>query len=190
MKMTSTPGNWEDFSHFLPGSELRGKEKTHHLWYYGNNVNAPVLSESNGAAIAERLKAWPEDFNLSTVGGALRGTKYHSVLVRVRDEQGNVTPAAVELEKIKSDLESLVVLDDEDYSERCETQNVNYLEDEIRRLTDWGPPQGDYPEAAWRLYDHFQREGWDVQSEDWMPDHADLLEALPLIGMVSYKEEE
>lgn len=193
MTMTDTikPANWHSFSYFIAYGELEAKAATHYLWQYANNVNSPILGESNGAQIRKIFDRVGVDYEHTQVGGGLKGTEIYAFLVRVADDQGQPIKKAVDtIKEIWQDLEDYPILDDEDYAERVEAANHKVLAQELKyHSCDWTYPDDDLDALAWEVLSLTQeRESHD---EDWFPQFAsgqDVAVALEKLGFSRVEE--
>ena len=121
-------GNWREFECFAwHDDDIEEPEK----WGFLNTStrDSGIIAQSNEAAIKAEMEPYFES------GDAFKGRSRHwacgyvdNIVVRVYDENGEITDAAAKVFELKQRLENYALLDEIDYSNREYEASLEYIE--------------------------------------------------------------
>ena len=183
-------GNWLKF----PSFHWRTDDQPHDVerWciYETRHRDSGLVAQSNAAAIAKYLEPFeegddPDVKDFSASHWAVGWTEGHAI--RVRDAEGNITPAFLELTECLCALSDYPVLDDSDHSEREYAAACDAIEQRSNLAQD-DPPEGWVGDVAHWLWNNDQREMENTDGSGAWPEDAAIAKALTELGIADGEE--
>lgn len=151
-------GNWQHFDSFAWFA--RPEDAHNGTIYHTVNRDSGLLAQSNAAEIDKRLAPFTKGKYPTAISQRFSHWAcgwVDAYAIKVFNNKGELTEAFQELCKIKDELESYLVLNGEDYSEREYKATIENIRD-----------------AAWRFeLKEDAPEDWPYQAFDWFWQNAD-----------------
>jgi hypothetical protein len=180
-------GSWREYDSFCWSRGYEINDADQWMIWYTSSRDAGLLEQSNEQAINDRLRPFSEGDDPNLVFerhshwavGHLDGFS-----IRVFRADGSITPAFEEFCRIKDELDTYPVLDEEDYSNREYVATLENYTSEMWRIKDDLPD--DWQEE---VYSYFSDNGLDEYTENrddrggWAP-REKIVEALKALGLL------
>jgi len=180
-------GNWRDFDCFAWSRGYELEDAGNWLLWYTTSRDAGLWEQSNEKAINDRLRSFSEGDNADLVFerhshwavGHLDGFS-----IRVFRADGSVTPAFEEFCRIKDELDTFPVLDEEDYSAREYAATLENFASEMWSLRKELPEGWEAEVYSWFSNNGMDRYTDSLDDQGGYAPREKIVEALKALGLL------